>query len=114
LTSRERHYLLDILLAARDALSFVRGLTIEDFEKNALVRHGVLHCLAIIGEAAGRIAEGSEVDVPGLPWRKMKNLRNVIIHDYEGINLPLIWAIVTIELPQVVGVLEPLFPESHS
>ena len=41
----------------------------------------------------------------------MKNLRNVIVHDYEGVNLPIIWEIVTVELPVVVAVLDPLFPE---
>lgn len=111
MTSREQHYLLDVLLAAEDALSFVRGVSLEEFEANALVRSAVLHCLAVIGEAAGRIAEASEVEVPGLPWRRMKNLRNVIIHDYEGVNLPVIWTIVTVELPQLVLVLRPLFPE---
>jgi uncharacterized protein with HEPN domain len=58
-----------------------------------------------------RIERLSEADVPALPWRKMKNLRNVIVHDYEGVNLPLIWQIVTVELSAVVAVLDPLFPE---
>jgi uncharacterized protein with HEPN domain len=48
---------------------------------------------------------------PDLPWRKMKNLRNVIVHDYEGVNLPLVWFIVTTELPALVAALNPLFPE---
>ena len=111
MTSRDQHYLLDILIAARDALSFAGDMSAEDFEKNALVRYAVLHCLAIIGEAAGRIAGSAAAELPGLPWRKMKNLRNVIVHDYEGVNLPVIWTIVTVELPEVVRVLEPLFPE---
>jgi len=81
LTSRERQYLLDILVAAEDAVSFVG------------------------------IAEGTESEVPDLPWRRMKNLRNVIIHDYEGVNLPLVWEIVNSELPPLIGALAPLFPE---
>ena len=49
--------------------------------------------------------------MPDLPWRKMKNLRNAIVHDYEGVNLPVIWDIVMHELPLVVAALDPLFPE---
>ena len=108
MTSREQQSLLDILLEAENALSFVRGLTFEQFSGDVLVRYAVLHTLTIIGEAAGRI---SEVSIADLPWRKMKNLRNLIVHEYEGVNLPLIWDIVTVELPRVVAVLDPIFPE---
>lgn len=76
-----------------------------------MLRKAVLHSLAVLGEAAGRIDPATMPDVADLPWRKMKNLRNVIIHDYEGVNLPVIWDIVTNELPGVVAALSPLFPE---
>ena len=111
MTSRDRQYLLDILLHAEDALTFVRGASFDELRVNAMLRNAVLHSLTILGEAAGRVAESSEVEIPDLPWRRMKNLRNVIVHDYEGVNLPIIWEIVTVELPVVVAVLDPLFPE---
>jgi uncharacterized protein with HEPN domain len=111
LTSREAHCLLDILVAAEDAISFSRTTTFEHFEENALIRRAVLHCLMIIGEAAGRVEAAAEAEVPDLPWRRMKNLRNLLIHDYEGVDLPLIWQIVTVELPVVIAALDPLFPE---
>jgi len=114
LTSRERQHLLDILLAAEDALSFVRGKAFEEFAASALIRRAILHCLAVMGEAAGRIDDASESEVPDLPWRPMKNLRNVIVHDYEGVNLPRIWEIVTVELPIVVAARDPLFPQRSS
>ena len=111
MTSRERQHLLDILLNAEEALSFVRGAVFDDLVSNAMMRNAVLHSLMIIGEAAGRIDPRSEEDVPAMPWRRMKNLRNVIVHEYEGVNLPVIWDIVTVELPLVVELLTPLFPE---
>lgn len=111
MTSRERQYLLDILLEAEDALMFVRGASFEDLCTNAMLRKAVLHSLTVLGEAAGRIDASTEADVANLPWRKMKNLRNVLVHDYEGVNLPVIWDIVTHELPTVVATLAPLFPE---
>ena len=112
MTSREQQWLLDILVAAEDALSFVEGVTFEEFATtHALVRRGVLHCLTVIGEAAARISKVAEEGMPSLPWLKMKNLRNVIVHDYEGLNLPIIWEIVTVELPVVVAAIDPLFPE---
>jgi uncharacterized protein with HEPN domain len=111
LTSREQHSLLDILLKAEDAASYVRGIAYESFAEDVMKRDAVLHCRTIIGEAAGRISERVAADLPSLPWRKMKNLRNLIVHQYEGVNLPIIWNIVTVELPEVVSALDPLFPE---
>ena len=111
MTSRDRQYLLDILLEAEDALTFIQGASFDDLLTNTMLRKAVLHSLAILGEAAGRIGEASALEVPDLPWRRMKNLRNVIVHEYEGVNLPIIWEIVTVELPVVVAVLDPLFPE---
>lgn len=111
MTSRDQQYLLDILINAEDALTFIQGGSFDDLLTNTMLRNAVLHSLTILGEAAGRVAESSEVEIPDLPWRRMKNLRNVIVHDYEGVNLPIIWEIVTVELPVVVAVLNPLFPE---
>jgi uncharacterized protein with HEPN domain len=111
LTSRERQYLLDILINAEDALTFVRDVSFEELVTNTLVRNAVLHSLVILGEAAGRLDKAAELEVPDLPWRKMKNLRSAIVHDYEGVNLSVIWDIVTVELPVVVAALVPLFPE---
>jgi uncharacterized protein with HEPN domain len=111
--SREQQLFLDILLAAEDALAFIEGKTFEEFAKSRLLWRAVLNCLTVIGEAAGRIEDAAQDDVPQLRWREMKNLRNVIVHKYEGLNLPRIWEIVTVELPIVVLALDPLFPERH-
>jgi uncharacterized protein with HEPN domain len=114
LTSREQQWQLDVLLAAEDALSFVRDQTFEGFLDSRLTQRAVLHCLAIIGEAAGRIADSAESQLPDLPWRSMKDLRNVIVHQYERVNLPRIWKIVNEELPAIVTALDPFFPERNS
>jgi len=114
LTSHDQQWLLDVLLAAEDALSFVHDETFEQFLESKLTQRAVLHCLAIIGEAAGRIAESSMSEIPDLPWRSMKDLRNVILHQYERVNLPRIWKIVNDELPPVVNALDSLFPERKS
>ena len=114
MTSREEQWLLDILFAAEDAVSFVRDQTFEQFLESKLTQRAVLHCLMIIGEAAGAIADSSQREMVDLPWRSMKDLRNVIVHDYERVRLPRIWEIVHEELPIVVSVLDPLFPERKS
>lgn len=110
--SRERPYLLDILLAAEQARAFIAGREGSVLTDDVLVRAGVLHFLTVIGEAATRILKiESPEQLPDLPWRKMADLRNVIVHEYEGINLGRIWRVLDVELPIVIGTLAPLFPE---
>lgn len=89
-------------------------MTFETFVETRIARNAVLHCLTVIGEAAGRVSDGSAAELPDLPWRKMKNLRNFIVHEYEDVNMPVIWKIVLEELPVVIAALDPLFPERHS
>ena len=45
---------------------------------------------------------------PDIPWNEMRGLRNKIVHDYEGVNLTLIWDIVKDDLPELYGQLEEL------
>lgn len=112
MTSRERQYLLDILLAAEQARSFIAGRDESILADDVLVRAGVLHSLTVIGEAATRILKAEVPEpLPDLPWRKMADLRNVIVHEYEGIELERIWRVLDIELPVVIAALDPLFPE---
>ena len=112
MTSRERPYLLDILLAAEQARSFIAGYDESILSKNPLVRAGVLHSLTVIGEAAARVLKVDDPEpLPDLPWRKMADLRNVIVHEYEGIQLGRIWRVLDEELPLVIEALAPLFPE---
>jgi uncharacterized protein with HEPN domain len=111
LTSREWQYLLDILIAAEDALLATGEMTFEQFAADRIARRAVLHCLMIIGEAAKRIEHAGAESLASLPWRDMADLRNVIVHEYEGVNMPIIWRIVREELPVVAATIAPLFPE---
>jgi DNA-binding transcriptional regulator YdaS (Cro superfamily) len=70
-TWRDPKYLLDMLLAARDAESVVVDLTREQFEQNRTAQLAAAHALQIIGEAAGRVSRQTQELHPELPWRQM-------------------------------------------
>jgi uncharacterized protein with HEPN domain len=54
----------------------------------------VIRNLEIIGEAAGNLpAEAKEI-AREVDWRKITGLRNILIHEYFGINLPIVWDVV--------------------
>jgi uncharacterized protein with HEPN domain len=108
--SRDSVYLLDILKAAKLALSYLRGKTKEQFFQDTQCQDAVIRRLEIIGEAAGRVSEATTINYPDLPWKKMIGMRNVMIHEYDGVDLAIVWDTVQNGLPSLIALLEPLVP----
>lgn len=108
--SRDDAYLFDILESARTALEYMNGKTWEDFSKDSLLQDAVVRRLEIIGEASGRVSTETQTKYPHLPWQAMKGTRNRIIHEYDSIELDIIWDIVAQDLPFLVTELEKIVP----
>lgn len=64
--------------------------------------------LSQMGELANRVDEAYSEKHPTLPWHALYGLRNRIVHDYEGVNLQLVWQIITEDLPELLVQLEVL------
>lgn len=65
-------------------------------EKLSMALH---RCLAVIGEAAARLSKETKAEYAEVPWRQIANMRNRIVHDYNHIQLPLIWETIQADLP---------------
>lgn len=102
----DNSYLLDILESAKIALKHVEGKTIEDFEKDVLCQDGVIRRLELIGEASGRVSEESQKMYKDLPWDKMRGMRNFLIHEYDDIDLKIVWDTLHKNLPNLIIELE--------
>src|SRR5437016_2953433 len=72
---RDAAFLLDMLLAARDALSFVEGLDEAAFLKSRLHQSAAIRALEVIGEAAGRVSAATQAAHPEIPWREIRDRR---------------------------------------
>jgi uncharacterized protein with HEPN domain len=110
LPERDLALLWDMLLAARDALSFVAGLDEADFLASRLHQAAVIRALEVLGEAAGRVSRESCAALPQLPWREMTGLRHRLIHGYAEVRLDLVWHVATERLGPLVAMLEALLP----
>ena len=106
----ESAYLLDMLLAARDALEFAAGLTFSQFEESRLHQHAVVKAVENIGEAASRVSADTKQAHPEIPWRQVIGMRNRLIHAYFDINLDILWQVVQDDLPELVAQVKPLVP----
>jgi len=99
--SRDSAYLLDIFKASQLALSYLKGKAKEEFFKDTQCQDAVIRRLEIIGEAAGRVSVATTTKFPNLPWKKMVSMRNIMIHEYEDVDLDIVWDTVQNDLPRV-------------
>jgi uncharacterized protein with HEPN domain len=107
---RDTAYLLDILEAAKLAVAYVSTKTKEEFLQDTQCQDAVIRRLEIIGEAARRISEGTRARLPHLPWSAMINTRNLMIHEYDDVDLAVVWDTVQNHLPALIRAIAPLVP----
>ena len=106
--SRDDAYLVDILESSRAALDYMRGKTWDEFSKDAILQDAVVRRLEIIGEAAGKVSSATQKKYASLPWQAMKGTRNRVIHEYDSIELDIIWDIVQKDSPLLVNELQKI------
>ena len=106
-----RVYLAHIMECIQKIERFTHGGK-ERFLEDELVQDAVLRNFEVIGEAAKRLDEVYRASHPEIPWRAIAGLRDVLIHQYEGVELERVWAIVEKDLPglkqSIAGLLPPL------
>lgn len=96
-----RIYLEDIMAATAKIEKYLGKSTFEEFRKNELVIDGVTRNLEIIGEAVKRIPKDVKEKHPDVEWKKIAGLRDILIHEYSGIDLEILWDIVKNKLPEL-------------
>ena len=103
-------YLLDMLVAARDAVAFAEGMSYAEFVRDRRTQLSILKSLEIVGEAAAHVSEDTRKAHPAIPWPEIVGMRNRLVHVYFDIDLPLVWDTVRHDLPVLIARLEPLVP----
>mgnify|MGYP001584070890 CR=1 FL=1 len=71
------------------------------FEHDELIQTWIVHHLQIIGEAAARMSSSFRDAHPAIPWAQVIAMRNVLVHDYFGIDLEEVWQAVERDLPRL-------------
>ncbi len=98
----------DILEAIHKIQRYKSGLSFEEFCSDDQVVDAVVRNLEVIGEAARHIPQEIESRHPDVPWGEMRGMRNVLVHEYFGVNLNILWHTVVHNLPPVIENLEKI------
>jgi len=96
-----RVYLEDILESIRKIKAYVAGLDYEDFVSKEMVVDAVTKNLEIIGEASKHIPYDVKKKAAEVEWKKISGLRDILVHEYAGINLRIVWDVVKNKLPEL-------------
>ena len=105
-------YFEDILESIQKIEEYTNTLTKEKFSDVAGTQDAVLMRLIVIGETANKIQTSIKNKYKEIPWRKIINLRNLIVHDYTSININRIWRILKESLPRFKKQMKELLEET--
>ena len=94
--------------AIADIDDFTRGMSYELFKSDKKTISAVIRCLEVLGEATKHIPASFRRKYPHIPWSKMAGMRDVLIHDYMGVDLMTVWKVAHGRLPELKPLLELL------
>lgn len=92
--------LTDILESMDRINTYINGVEYDSFNSNQMLIDAVIRNLEIIGEASKNVSDEIKSKYPDIPWKKMTALRNLLIHEYFGVDESIIWEIVIKNLPE--------------
>ncbi len=98
----ELAYLWDMREAAKQVVSFMKGVKFHKFENNKLVRSAVERQLLIIGEAAHHISPQFRKQHPEIPWARIIGFRNLLAHEYGEALIARVWLAATEMVPELL------------
>jgi uncharacterized protein with HEPN domain len=110
-----RVYLLDALTAGELIRSFLAARSLEDYEKDAMLRSAVERQFEVVGEALRQLTEVAPEMAARIPaCRRVVAFRNQLAHGYFAIRDDVVWAIATNDLPRLLEELRAVVGHSES
>ena len=106
-------YLRHILDAISKIESYI-AVGHDPFFSDSHWQDAVIRQLEVMGEATKRLSQGLRSRYPDIPWRRMAGLRDVLIHDYFGVDLDMVWQIAQNLLPKLKPKVEDILSSSEN
>lgn len=95
----DKLYLIHISECIERIENYVKGMDKEEFMNSTLVQDAAIRNLQILAESTQRLSEQMKQAHPEIEWHKILGFRNILVHDYLGIDVETVWNIVVREIP---------------
>lgn len=107
---RDLQFLLDMLQSAELILTYTAQCSQDEFMANVQLQDAVIRRLLIIAEAARRVSDASRQALPNISWQEINGMRNRLVHEYDDVNLNIVWNVVQVEIPPLIEELRLQIP----
>ena len=105
-------YCQDILDSGSAILSYVQGVTFDGFTHDRMRYSAVIREFEIIGEAVGKLPAGLKDAYPEIAWQDIKDFRNLLAHEYFGVDLEIVWNAIHNDLPVLLDAVQKIVREA--
>lgn len=106
-------YVRDIVESVEAILDYTQGKVFEDFVRERMLQSAVIREFEIIGEAVAKLPEELKEKYPDIVWQDIKDFRNLLIHEYFGVDLEIVWNVIATDLPHLYEVIKKI-EKKHS
>ena len=97
--SGDKARILHIIDAINEIEFYNKNANFEKFKNTSIIRFASIKQLEIIGEATNRISDEIKTLYPNIQWQKIVGLRNILIHEYFGVDAKIVWDIIQNDMP---------------
>ena len=108
---RDRQSLLDMLQSARIAVDYIAGRSPHELANNLQLQDAIVYRLLIIGEASNRVSQTTQTTLSTIPWIAINGMRNRLIHEYDDVDIDIVWDTVANSLPILILELKKVLKE---
>lgn len=107
---RDLQFLLDMLQSAELILTYTAQCSKDEFLANVQLQDSVIRRLLVIAEAARRVSETTRQALPNISWQEINGMRNRLVHEYDDVNLNIVWDVVQFEISPLIEELKLQIP----
>lgn len=113
--NRDLQSLLDMLQSAEIVVSYLEGITESRFYHDGpQLQDAVIRRLLVIGEAANRVSEEKRLSLTNIDWPQVRGMRNRLVHEYDEIDLAIVWETTQSVVPELIIKLKDAIPSESS